>query len=251
MVYDLEDAVTPGAEATARGEVARWLSHGGAGCVRVNAQGTAFHRADVTALAGATGLRAVLLPKAEGPRAVRELSAALGPDIAVVVLVETALGQHRVHELAAAPGAVRLAFGSIDFALDIGAEDTALPLLLARSSLVLASRVAGLPAPVDGVTRELDDPAILARDTAAAASLGFGGKLCVHPQQVGAVNAGFQPSEAEVRHARQVLAPVTDGGAARIGGQLVDRPVLAHARQVLARNGNDPGAHAPGPPPTR
>ncbi len=90
---------------------------------------------------------------------------------------------------------MRLAFGSIDFALDIGADDGALPLLVARSSLVLASRVAGLPAPVDGVTQELDDPAAVARDTAAAVSLGFGGKLCLHPRQVLASN-GVEPGAA-------------------------------------------------------
>jgi citrate lyase subunit beta/citryl-CoA lyase len=251
VVHDLEDAVAPDAKARARDLVARRLADGGVGCVRVNADGTPFHDADVAALAGAPGLVAVLVPKAEDPRLLAQLSGALGPDTAVVALVETALGQHRVHELAAAPGVTRLAFGSIDFALDIGAEDAALPLLLARSSLVLASRVAGLPAPVDGVTQDLDDPAVVARDTAAALGLGFGGKLCVHPRQVAAVNAGFRPSEAEVRHARQVLAAVADGGTARLGGQMVDRPVVERARQVLARSGADPVARPAAPfPPT-
>jgi citrate lyase subunit beta/citryl-CoA lyase len=238
VVHDLEDAVAPDAKTTAREQVARRLTGGGVGCVRINASGTPFHEADVAALVGAPGLRAVLVPKAEDPRVLAELAAAL--DVPVVALVETALGQHRVHELAAAPGVVRLAFGSIDFALDIGADDAALPLLLARSSLVLASRVAGLPAPVDGVTQALDDPAVTARDTATAVGMGFGGKLCVHPRQVAAVNAGFRPSEAAIRHAQQVLAAVGDGGPARIDGQMIDRPVVERARQVLARSGVRP-----------
>jgi citrate lyase subunit beta/citryl-CoA lyase len=239
VVLDLEDAVAPEAKTTARDQVARWLADGGVGCVRVNASGTPCHEADVAALVGAPGLRAVLVPKAEDPRALSALSAALGPDTAVVALVESALGQHRVHELAAAPGVARLAFGSIDLALDLGADDAALPLLFARSSLVLASRVAGLPAPVDGVTQDLDDPAVVTRDTAAAVGLGFGGKLCVHPRQVVAVNAGFRPSEAAVHHAQQVLA-AADGGSARVGGQMVDRPVVERARQLLARSGTAP-----------
>jgi citrate lyase subunit beta/citryl-CoA lyase len=240
VVLDLEDAVAPEVKATARDQVARWLADGGTGCVRINAAGTPFHETDVAALVGAPGLRAVLVPKAEDPRVLTALSAALGPDTAVVALVESALGQHRVHELAAAPGVARLAFGSIDLALDLGADDAALPLLLARSSLVLASRVAGLPAPVDGVTQDLDDPAVVARDTAAAVGLGFGGKLCVHPRQVTAVNAGFRPSEAAVHHARQVLAAAAAGGSARVGGQMVDRPVVERARQLLAGSRSEP-----------
>lgn len=244
VVCDLEDAVAADAKERARSEVGRWLTGGGVACVRINAQGTPYADADVAALTGAPGLVAVPVPKAEDPRRLTELSERLGQDTAVVGLVETALGQYRVHELAAAPGVARLAFGSIDLALDLGADDAALPLLFARSSLVLASRVAGLPAPVDGVTADLDDPSAIGLDTAAA-GLGFGGKLCVHPRQVSAVNAGFQPSEADVRHAREVLAAARGGAAARIGGQMIDRPVVERARRLLERAGAAPRADAP------
>jgi citrate lyase subunit beta/citryl-CoA lyase len=241
VVCDLEDAVAAEAKASSRTEVARWLADGGLACVRVNAHGTPFHDADVAALAGVPGLLAVMLPKAEDSRVLAAVGDALGRDTPVVALVETALGQHRVHEVAAAPGVARLAFGSIDLALDLGAEDASFPLLFARSSLVLASRVAGLPAPVDGVTPQLDDPALVQAAAATAAGLGFGGKLCVHPRQVDAVHAGFRPGAEEVRHARRVLAAVTDGGARRLDGQMLDRPVVERARQVLRRAGTGPG----------
>jgi citrate lyase subunit beta/citryl-CoA lyase len=240
VICDLEDAVAEDAKAAARSGVTRWLSAGGAACVRINAHGTPFHDDDVAALAGLPGLRAVMLPKAEDPAVVGRLSAALGRGTAVVALVETALGVHRAHDLAVAPGVARLAFGSIDLALDLGARDEPTALLFARSALVLASRVAGLPAPVDGVTPELDDLSVVEAAAAAAAGLGFGGKLCVHPGQVDAVHAGFRPTEAEAEHARRVLAAATAGGAARVDGQMIDRPVLARARQVLERHGSLP-----------
>jgi len=251
VVLDLEDAVAEDAKATARAEVTGWLARGAAACVRVNAPGTPFCDADVAALAGLPGLVAVMVPKAEDPRVLTRLAEALGPGTALIALVETALGVHRVHEVAVAPGVTRLAFGSIDLALDLGAEDAAAPLLSARSALVLASRVAGLPAPVDGVTAVLDDPAIIQDAAAAAAALGFGGKLCVHPNQVEAVHAGLRPGEADVRHARRVLASVA-AGAGRVDGQMVDRPVVERARQVLRRSGADVDAalvDAPGPAP--
>jgi citrate lyase subunit beta/citryl-CoA lyase len=251
VVLDLEDAVAEDAKATARAEVTGWLTRGGAACVRVNAPGTPFADPDVAALAGLPGVVAVMVPKAEDPRVLAGLAEAVGPGTAVVALVETALGMYRVHELAATPGVARLAFGSIDLALDLGAEDAAVPLLCARSALVLASRVAGLPAPVDGVTPVLDDPAVVQEAAATAAGLGFGGKLCVHPRQVDAVHTGFRPSEAKVRHARRVLASVTEG-VGQVDGQMVDTPVVERARQVLRRSGDlDEGGldGDPGPAP--
>jgi citrate lyase subunit beta/citryl-CoA lyase len=240
VVCDLEDAVAADAKAAARTEVAGWLGDGGVACVRINAHGTPFYGTDVATLAGIPGLRAVMVPKAEDPQVLAELSDALGPRTAVVALVETALGLHRAHDLAAAPGVARLAFGSIDFALDVGAAEAEVPMLFARSSLVVASRAAGVAAPVDGVTVALDDPAVVEADAAAAVRLGFGGKLCVHPRQVSAVNAAFSPSEADVLHARRIVDSVTGGGAARLDGEMVDRPVVERARLVLRRAGIEP-----------
>ncbi len=237
VVCDLEDAVAGDAKDQARTEVARWLNDGGVGCVRINPPGSPWHDADLVALAGLPGLRAVMVPKAEDPQVLSHLAAVLGPGTAVVALVETALGVHRVHALAGAPGVTRLALGTIDLALDIGAEDAWLALLTARASLVLASRVAGLPAPVDGVTRVLDDVSAVKEETRAAASLGFGGKLCAHPRQVHAVHAGLRPSDEELRQARRVVAASAEGGAGRVDGQMVDRPVVERARQLLLRAG--------------
>lgn len=244
VVCDLEDAVADHVKDSARREVVRWLIEGGKACVRINPHGTPWHDEDVAALVDSPGLVAVMVPKAEDPATLGRLSTALGAGTPLVALVETPIGVHRVHELAAAPGVVRLAFGSIDLALEMGVQDDVLPLLMARSSLVLASRVAGLPAPVDGVTPELEDIPAVQAAAVAAAGLGFGGKLCVHPRQVGAVHQGFRPSEAEVRQAERVLAAVVAGGVAQIDGRMVDRPVVERARQVLRRCGADTG----GPP---
>jgi citrate lyase subunit beta/citryl-CoA lyase len=244
VICDLEDAVAPGAKVAARSEVASWLSRGGTACVRINAHGTPFHDDDVAAVAGLPGLLAVMMPKAEDPDALVRLSDALGPGTAVVALIETALGLHRVNDVATARGVARLSFGSIDFALDLSAEDAPLPLLFARSALVLASRVAGLPAPVDGVTTELDDLPVVAAAARAAAALGFGGKLCIHPRQVSAVHAGLAPTDEQLEHARQVLAASADGSVGRVNGQMVDVPVIARARHLLQRNEARAGAPA-------
>jgi citrate lyase subunit beta/citryl-CoA lyase len=237
VVCDLEDAVGPEAKPRARSAVVDWLSGGGRACVRINAGDTRWYGEDVDALAGLPGLRAVMVPKAEDPQAIAELSAALGAGTQIVALVETAQGLRRVDALAAAPGLARIAFGSLDFALDVRSEETDLALLFARSTLVVSSRAAGLPPPVDGVTTALEDCWAVTAAAARASELGFGGKLCIHPNQVDAVNAAFSPTPEEIRYAFRVIDSLTEGGVGRLDGQMVDRPVVARARAVLRRAG--------------
>jgi citrate lyase subunit beta/citryl-CoA lyase len=106
--------------------------------------------------------------------------------------------------------------------------------------IVLASRVANLPAPVDGVTTALDDAARIEAEARRAHSLGFGGKLCIHPRQVAVVNEAFSPSADDLAWAQRVVdaAAASGGAAVAVDGKMVDAPVLARARRLLgARRG--------------
>ncbi|MCW2602694.1 MAG: hypothetical protein JWN61_829 [Pseudonocardiales bacterium] len=235
VILDLEDAVAADAKAAARAHIVDWLNAGNHAVVRVNAAATEWFADDLAALAGASGLLAVMLPKAESAPAVSDTGLRAG--VPVVALVESAVGMLRAAEIASA--AVRLAFGSLDFALDIAADhDDDRALLLARSTLVLASRAAGRAAPIDGVTMSLDDPSVTIRDAARARQLGFGGKLCIHPRQVAAVHDAFQPSPEQVAWAHEIIATYGDGAAGAVrstGGELIDAPVLRRAQSILER----------------
>jgi len=236
VIVDLEDAVPAEDKATARAAAATWLTADGAAAVRVNPAGSEHHDADVEALVGVHGLRAVLLPMAESVEAVARLRERLGPDVALVPQVETALGVVRALDLAAAPGVVRLAFGHLDYAVDIDAAPEPEPMMHARSALVLACRVAGVAGPVDSVTTDLDDDEPTRVDASRARALGFTGKLCIHPRQVATVNAAMSPTEEEVDWAHRVLDAGTSG-ATRVDGQMVDAPVVARAERVITRAG--------------
>jgi citrate lyase subunit beta/citryl-CoA lyase len=108
----------------------------------------------------------------------------------------------------------RLLFGSIDFQLDLGVHgDELLPY---RSQLVLASRVAGIGAPVDGVTTAINDAAAVRRDAQGARALGFGGKLRIHPQQVAIVNDAFRPTGPQIAWAQRVVAADAQAGGAAV-----------------------------------
>ena len=122
--------------------------------------------------------------------------------------------------------------GCLGDALKSLGEDELLPF---RLQLVLASRLAGIGAPVDGVSTAIADEDRLRVDVQRARRLGFAGKLCIHPQQVALVNRWLAPSAGELSWARQVLAAAAASGGAvvAVDGKMVDKPVLLRAEALL------------------
>ncbi len=235
VILDLEDAVTAGKKAEAREAIAAWLSPERPVYVRINDPATEWYEGDLEA-AVRPGLAGIIVPKAEDPEQLAQLASRVG-EMRLIATIETALGVWNARAVAEAPGVERLAFGSIDLQLDAGITGEGEELLYARSRTVLASRVAGILPPLDGVTVALDDPEQLETDVDRARRLGFGGKMCIHPKQVEAVNRGFRPSQDRVAWAERVLraAETTSSGAIKVDGELIDRPVIERAKAVLER----------------
>lgn len=246
VIVDLEDAVAPQDKDSARAALDVALAHqhrasaaaasaGPALWVRVNA-GAPWSDQDLALCARHAAVQAVVVPKAESARQMQAAFEACGRK-PLVALIETAEGYARRDDVASHPAVKRLAFGSIDFQLDLGISGEGDALLVFRSGLVLASRLAELPAPLDGVTVEVANPGVVAADAARARALGFGGKLCIHPQQVEPVNAAFSPSPAEIDWAQRVVAAceASAGAAVAVDGKMVDRPVLLRAQALLAQ----------------
>ncbi|MCY1232951.1 Citrate lyase subunit beta-like protein [compost metagenome] len=243
MILDLEDAVHPDAKPAAREAIGAWLAGKPAAraMVRINDSASPAFPADLAwlrSLPAGTALAGLMVPKAEDAAALAQIAQALhaiNPQGELVAIIETALGLHRVDTVATASGVARLAFGSLDYAVDLGCSHTRDALAFARARIVLASRVAGLPPPVDGVTTALKDESVLASDVAYARELGFAGKLCIHPAQLGAVRAGFLPSAEQLDWARRVLEATASGShAVQVDGKMVDRPVIEQAKRLLA-----------------
>lgn len=233
VIIDLEDAVAPADKDAARATLAGWLRPEHAVIVRINSADTPWF-ADDLALCGAPGVAGVMVPKSERPETLAQVRAAGARGL--LPLVESAAGIANLDALARAPGVWRLAFGSIDLQVDLGLKDaTEDELLPLRLQLVLASRLAGIGAPVDGVSTAIDDADRLQQDVARARRLGFAGKLCIHPKQVALVQAGMAPSAAELDWARRVIdASAAAGGAAlAVNGKMVDKPVLLRAQAIL------------------
>jgi citrate lyase subunit beta/citryl-CoA lyase len=240
VIVDLEDAVAPEAKGAARRALAEWLGSAAAArapvAVRVNASAAEGLDEDLAAC-GVGPLAALVVPKAERPEDLQAIADRC--KVPLVALVETAVGIDNVRAVARSPSVARLAFGSIDFQLDLGIAGEGEELLAFRSQLVLASRVAGLQAPIDGVSTAIGDAAAVEADARRARRLGFGAKLCIHPSQVEVVNRAFTPGADEIAWARRVVEAVraSGGAAVAVDGKMVDKPVLLRAQALLVQAG--------------
>jgi citrate lyase subunit beta/citryl-CoA lyase len=230
VIVDLEDAVPPAERIAARRAVAAWLSPEHPVLIRVNGATTEWFAEDV-ALCANPGVKGVVLPKAENVDDIRSIP------LPVLPIIETAKGFWTAHALALVPNTSRLLFGSIDFQVDLGITGEGEELLYFRSQLVLLSRLAQLPPPVDGITTVFNSPDPVRADTLRARRLGFGGKLCIHPKQIPTVNECFGTSPEEEAWAKRIIsASAAAGGAAvSLDGEMIDRPVVAQAEAILRR----------------
>jgi len=243
VVLDLEDAVALPAKGEARDAIARWSAQAGDAdrariVVRINdARASAF--ADDVRLLREARIESVMLPKAESADHVQAVRAAV-PQARVLPLVESASGVANVQQVAGAEGVACLVFGTLDYALDLDLDiaDSPEGLAHAASVLALASRVAGLSAPVAGVTPQLDDERRLLADLAWARRHGFGAKLCIHPRQVAPILDALTPGAEALDLARRVLAAeAASPAAAQLDGRMIDRPVVLQAERTLRRAG--------------
>ena len=239
VIADLEDAVAPVSRPAARVALEAKIESGrphGALLVRINALDTEDSVADVALVRRCPAIDAVVVPKANA-----STLAALDLDVPVIALVETAAGVLSAAEIARVAGVARLMIGTVDLAAELGIEITpgSPTFQHARAALALASAAAGLPGPIDGVwTAIRDTPGLLAEARSAKAA-GFTGKACIHPDQLATVQDVFSPSRRELEQAQRIVdaaaTALADGqGAIAVDGLMIDAPVTARARRLLA-----------------
>jgi citrate lyase subunit beta/citryl-CoA lyase len=253
VILDLEDACPLAEKVATRPLVIEALRQPrrGRGYVRVNPLATEFGYGDLCAVVG-RGIDGVMLTKVQGADDVkiadwlmtqleRERGLPQG-SVELLPLIETGAGLAQAEAIArAAPRVKRLAFGAGDFTLDLGLmwtrEETELAAF--RSALVLASRAAGVEPPIDLAWIDVQDSVGFANSVRWGRTLGFQGKLCIHPDHVAAINEAFSPSEQEIAKARRIVvafreAEARGSAALALDGALVDYAIVNRAERVLA-----------------
>jgi len=254
VILDLEDAVAVAEKPAARQAVVAALARPRrCRCyVRVNAMGTEWSYADLTAVV-MPGTDGIVLPKLESADEIKAADWVIGAlerqnglppgHVDLMPIIETAAGFTSLETIARAKTRVRrLAFGAGDFTLDLGItwSRDELELLPYRSAFVAVSRAAGLEAPIDTVWVDLKDAEGFAQSSGRGRALGFQGKLCIHPDQVPVANQSFSPDEQAVAQARRVIEAFDQAEAQglasiQLDGRFIDYPIVYAARRVIAQ----------------
>ncbi|QWE17208.1 CoA ester lyase [Polynucleobacter sp. AP-Nino-20-G2] len=241
VIIDLEDAVAEEDKERARDAIrSAWPTFSAEQkkrlIIRSNSPGSKFYAADLI-LAQELEVACLLIPKSESLDQINGAAQIL-PKTAIIPMIETALGLDHLKEIANSEQVLRLALGNIDLQVDLGmvCDPQETELQTARYQIVLASRLAQIAPPIDGVTPSTDDVERIEDDAQRSKRMGFGGKLCIHPKQVGLVKAAFMPTAAEISWAQRVIEAdkASKGGAVKLDGRMIDRPVVLLAQRTLA-----------------
>jgi citrate lyase subunit beta/citryl-CoA lyase len=246
LILDLEDAVTPAAKPTARAAIAAFLAAPRRMTlfVRVNPLDSGLIDDDLAAILPHHP-DGIMLPKAEGADSLRALDARLSGDIMILPIAsETAAAIFTMGSYGGVtPRLAGLTWGAEDLPAAIGAATSreadgsfTAPYQLARSLALFGAHAAGVPA-IETVYPDFRDLDGLAAYAARGRRDGFTGMMAIHPAQIAVINAAFTPSEAEIAHARAVVALFAanpGAGALSLDGKMVDAPHLKSAQRLLA-----------------
>jgi citrate lyase subunit beta/citryl-CoA lyase len=254
LILDLEDSVAPENRAKARGLVGEFLrfKHRPAIWVRINPVHSPDFAADMEA--AVPGRPAgLVVPKPDGPQDLLTLDAHL-----IALETKSGLPQRSVGLLPVATETPAAVLSLQDYrsppprlaAMSWGAEDLSAALgastnrdengeflfvhKMVRAMVLIAAKAAGVAA-IETLHADFRDTKGLERAARLAQREGFTGMLAIHPDQVEPINAAFTPSNADIEHARKVVAAFAAGtGVAALDGKMLDQPHLKQARHVLA-----------------
>jgi len=253
LMFDLEDSVSLSEKDAARQlvyEALRTIDYGGVELVvRINPLSTPFGRQDIEAMVCA-GVDVLRMPKTETAQDVRDCEQVIAEMEAkhhrpigstlMMAAIESARGVIEAYAIAvASPRLIGIALGAEDFCADLRCQRTAsgAELQLARQTIVLAARAAGIAA-LDTVYSDLNNEEQLIYETRLIKNLGFDGKSVIHPRQIQPIHRIFTPTKPEVEQAQRIIAALQEAeargsGVISLNGKMIDRPVVLRAQHVL------------------
>lgn len=253
MILDLEDAVAPAEKDSARilvRNAIRFLDFTHEVIVRINPLDSPYWQKDLQYIVSVKP-DMIMPTKVSGAQDVKTISEAIAAEeekhgmekgaVKLIPLIETALGVEKAFEIATADPRVSAIFlGGEDLTADLNCKRTkaGTEIFYARSRMVMAARAAGIDV-YDTPWTDVEDYDGLIEDAKFAKSLGFSGKSSISPRHVRFINEVFSPTDEEIRYAKDVFeiiekAKAEGKGVVSLRGKMIDAPIVARAKQVLA-----------------
>lgn len=253
IILDLEDSIPLEQKASARQTINSALQQlkavNQAVAVRIN--GDPSSRTQDLQAIDLSSVSLLLLPKVEQTVEIEQVDQLLSEleqqqsiangQTQLVVMLESATGVLNAAALAKASSRVlALAIGSEDLSAELGCEPTTNALLYSCQQMKLASAAANIQAwGFPGSISEYSDLDKLEAQLNLARELGFSAALCIHPAQIALVNQVFSYTDEQRAWAQRVVNAMADAekqgrGVCRVDGRMVDAPVVARARRILA-----------------
>ncbi|NHM32475.1 HpcH/HpaI aldolase/citrate lyase family protein [Neobacillus terrae] len=246
VIIDLEDSVPSNEKAMARQLVSSIFDTEEINTVRsklyvrINSLKTPWFFKDINMVKELKRLDGIMIPKSEDKTSISLAAELLNKDIEIIPLIESAAGVMNIEDiLKSHPAVKKVAFGSVDFALDIGVDwsEEGIERSYAMSKLVLASRTCGANPPIDAVFPIINDRESFIEDTIKGKQTGFYGKMVIHPKQTEWVKEVYAPTKKQLEWCMKVInvfESSTHSGAIDLEGKLIDRPVYLLAKRLVS-----------------
>jgi len=252
IMLDLEDSVS-----MAEKDAARLLVHNALKTidygttemvVRINPLSTPYGKKDVEAVVKA-GVHVIRMPKTETAEEVVEVEAEIEKverelgcvgRTQIMAAIESALGVINAYAIATASKRMMgIALGAEDYCANLKTQRSpeGIELLLARQTIVVAARAAGIAA-LDTVYSNLNDMETFRKEVELIKQLGFDGKSIINPRQIEVVNEVFTPKQKDIDKALTIIAAIKEAeqrgsGVIAVNGKMVDRPVVMRAQRTI------------------
>jgi len=246
VIIDLEDAVVAEEKEKARQLVYSVLNNeelkniNSKIYVRINSMKTPWFFDDINTIKDLNRLDGIMIPKSEDRTSIKLIAELLNRELEIIPLIESAAGVHNIEEILTSHKSVKkVAFGSVDFALDLGVNwsEEGIERTYAMSKIVLASRALGADSPIDAVFPVMDNKEGFIADTQKGKQTGFYGKLVIHPKQIEWVKEVYTPDNNQIEWSKKVInvyEKSDNSGAIDLDGKLIDRPIYLLAKRLIA-----------------
>ncbi|HEG0589812.1 TPA: CoA ester lyase [Campylobacter coli] len=242
IIIDLEDSVEEAKKEVGRKNIADFSSQCAENndkfLIRINETQSAEFQKDlslISTIKESNSIVGIVLPKAQNYEDIDILSKF---ELPIIPIIESALGVENLDDIAKHPSVLALSFGSLDMTLDLNlqeGEGKNFILNSIRTQIVLKSVKYNLLSPINGVYPDIKNIDGLKEDLLFAKSMGFGGSLCIHPNQVVSINEVFSPSAQQIAWAKEILSLRKNSNDIIFNhnGMMVDLPVIKKAEQIL------------------